>query len=202
MKNYLFIKRLERLNFLSSKWARAHISKRVHENLGYEIVEQYLATKRAKLEDHLIWPEQHIRKYNIKEFDATFDWVTLDPIVELAKEGKKHLENNQLDKVREIFDALENDKALISKIKSRISNEKVVREHPIDVLIANELQKNPNITLPKLTKTLKTLEGKGVIDEWDEEENEIYSRFPDNTEARKVRISGLKERFYRVRNKK
>jgi transcriptional regulator of heat shock response len=206
MSNTIFIRRLEQLNRLAQIWISSDRNTKAKEKLAQQLIEQYLATKRSKLENHLAWSEEQRIDYNNREFDAIFNWVTVDPVTELAKEGIKHLENNELDKLRKILDELADEKKLTSKIKSGIRKSKKIPEHPLNALIAKELQNNPTIDLPKLTKRLRALEGKSAITQWDNEEdvseNYIYSKYPDGKEAPKAKVTGLKERYYEVRNKK
>jgi hypothetical protein len=206
MINTIFIIRLEQLNRLAQKWISSGRNTEAKEKLTQQLIKQYLATKRSRFENHLMWSEEQRIDYNNREFDAIFNWVTVDPVTELAKEGIKHLENNELDKVRKIFDELANEKKLISKIKSRIRKSKKIPEHPLNILIAKEIQKNPTINIPNLIKRLRVHEGKGVITQWDDEddanENYIYSKYPNGKEAPKAKVTGLKERYYEVRNRK
>jgi hypothetical protein len=206
MTNFIFLKRLERLNRLTKRWAYSGTNTVSREKLAQQIIDQYLATRRSEQQNHLTWSDERTSEYNGKEFESIYCWVTVDPVTQLAKKGIEHLEKNELDKLRKILDELSNEQKLISKIKSRIRKSRNVREHPLNKLIASELQKNPTINLPNLTKRLKALEGKGVITQWDSEEanneNYIYSKYSDGKEAPRVKVSGLKERYYDVRNKK
>ena len=206
MSNIIFTRRLEQLNRLIRKWVSSNRNPKNKEKLAQQIIEQYLATKRSIFENHFIWSEGRRAEYNNREFEAIFNWVTVDPVTELAKKGIDHLENNELDKLRKILDELADEKKLMSKIKSSIRKSKKMPEHPLNTLIATELQNNPNIDLRKLTKRLRALEGKSAITQWDNEddinENYIYSKYPDGKEAPKAKVTGLKERYYEVRNKK
>ena len=206
MSNTIFIRRLEQLNRLTQTWISSGRNAQAKEKLAQQLIEQYLATKRSKFENHLMWSEEQRINYNNREFDAIFNWVTVDPVTELAKEGIKHLENNELDKLRKILDELADEKKLTSKIKSGIRKSKKIPEHPLNILIATEIQKNPSINIPNLIKRLRAHEGKGVITQWDDEddvnENYIYSKYSDGKEAPKAKVTGIKERYYEVRNRK
>jgi hypothetical protein len=201
MSEEIFFKRISRLNNLLKKWPPTTQNKKNIDQIIEEIVFQYLAAQRSQFENHFDWNHEYRTLFNTKQLDLIFNYVTLDPIIELAKKGSKYLENNQIEKAREVFDELQNKEALISKIKSKIAKSDR-KEHPIDDLILKELKNNPQIKLPMVKSKLKALEGKGTIIQWDDEENEILSNYEDGAEALTISITGLKDRFYDLRNKK
>jgi hypothetical protein len=204
MNSHIYQKRVIRLNRLIKKWGVS--DKSVQKKIIKEIVNQYLAVKRAEFEDHLQWGIAQRSEFDSHQFEQLIHWVTVKPIIKLAKEGIEHLNNKRFDKVREIFEELSNDKKLTSTIKSSIRKSKKRREHPLNTLIAAELQKDENATLTQVTRRLRAQEGKGVITQWDNEteesDNYIYTKYPDGKEAPKAKVTGLKERYYDVFNKK
>lgn len=204
MNTHIYQKRVIRLNKLIKKWGIS--DKSVQKRLTKEIVNQYLAVKRAEFEDHLRWGDNQRSEFNSHQFEQLIYWVTVKPITKLAKEGLEHLNNKRFDKAREIFEQLANDKKLTSIIKSSIRKSRKRQEHPLNTLIAAELQKDEDATLTQVTRRLRAQEGKGVITQWDNEidesDNYIYTKFPDGKEAPKAKVTGLKERYYDILNKK
>lgn len=201
MKNLLLNHQLRRLNNLIWAWSIASESHRDSTRLVEHIIEQYLVTKIFLRDDHLNWSYRKTQKFKESELLEALSWATLEPIVELAKMGESHLKNNEFEKAREVFRELQNQPAMISKIKARIGKS-TRTPHPIDILIKEILKTNSNITLPNLKKELKKQEGGKVIFLWDEDENEILCSDIDGNPVRAITISGLKDRFHEIKKLK